>query len=189
MGDLNVETRPGARASGLSLPLLLTPLLERWSGFCNPGWTDPLYWSCGCSGGSGKTIANNKMCVGDKGKGERGHVKSDLENTRRVQGVGRYQGKGQQAGFSAQECLEMCGVSCVWHRKWQQSRSVPIPSCDGRGNACLVSLRRLSFAKTGKRDPRQFFNKSIFAQQPLLSFEQSCDNHLCEHWTVPGQAS
>lgn len=62
-------------------------------------------------------IANNKMCVGDKGKGEKGHVKSDLENTRSVQGMGRYQGKGQQAGFSAQECLEMCGVSCVWHRK------------------------------------------------------------------------
>lgn len=186
MGDLSAETRPGARASGLSLLLLLTLLLERWSGFCSPRWTDPFCWSCGCSRGRGK------MCVEDKGKGEKGHVESDLENWPSLQGMGRYQGKGQQAGFAPRDCPEMCSVFWVWHRKRQQSWSVPRPSWDGRGNTCLVSLRRLSIAKTGKHDPREISTRVFlhsWVEQPLLSFEQSCDNHLREHWAVPDQAS
>lgn len=95
---MNAETRPGARASGLSLLLLLILLLGRSSGFCNP-----LFWSCGCSGGSGRKVANDKMCAEDKGKGEEGPVESDLGNW----GGESAKGRDKQQGLlhkSAQKC-------------------------------------------------------------------------------------
>lgn len=113
---MKAETRPGARASGLSLLLLLILLLGRSSGFCNP-----LFWSCGGSGGNGRKVANDKMCVEDKGKGEKGPVESDLGNW----GWESAKGRDKQQGL-LHKTAQKCAMSPLWDTE-NESRAEVFP--------------------------------------------------------------
>lgn len=178
MGDLNVETQPRAPASCLSLLLLLILLLQRCSGkmllerwILQPWVNRPLFCSCGCSG---KRLLMIK-CVLKTRKRER--KDSDLASWEWESTKGR-----DNKQVLLHRTAQRCAASPVCDTE-NDSRAEVFPDPPVM-EICLVPLRRLSFAKTEKHDPRRI-STGVF----LHCFEQPCDNHLCEHplwhWPVP----
>lgn len=133
-----------------------TPVLQLW-----------LPWQRGCY---------DKMCVETR---ERERKDSDLESWGWESTKGR-----DNEQVLLHRTAQRCAASPVCDTE-NDSRAEVFPDPPVM-EICLVPLRRLSFAKAGKHDPR-WISTRVF----LHCFEQSCDNHLCEHplWHWPCQTS